>query len=131
MSAEEHLNEAKRLYRKALEEFERAKKEKDSDILRDACGKGWLSTLEATYALLTKKGVKEEELPTGSDRGRRYMVNKYAEEELRLYYFSLRDNFHIVGYYDGTIGFDEIERYLDDLNSYIRKVEELKTEGAS
>jgi hypothetical protein len=120
-----HLEEAIKLYQKAIEEFEKAKEKKDGMVLRDACGKGWLSTVEATYAILVKKGVKEEELPR-TDRGRRFMVNKYAERELRLYYFSLRDNLHVVGYYDGTLDFDEMGRYLDDLNLYIHKVEEIK-----
>lgn len=125
MSAEAYLEKAKKLYRKALEEFERAAERKDNNILRDSCAKGWLSTLEVTYALLIKKGVKEEELPKGSDRGRRYMINKYADKELRYIYFSLRDNLHIVGYYDGTIGFDEMGRYLDDVDMYIRRIEEI------
>ena len=127
MSDEGHLKEAKKLYQKAVEEFERAKEKTDGVVLRDACAKGWLSAMEGIYALFIKNGVKEEELPR-TDRGRRYMVNKYAEKELRLYYFSLRDNLHMVGYYDGTLGFDEMERYLGDLNLYIQKIEDIKTE---
>jgi len=119
------LKEAKKLYQKTVKEFEKAEGKNDGIVLRDACGKGWLSTIDATYALLAKKGVKEEELPTGGDRGRRYMVNKYGSEELRYIYFSLRDNLHIVGYYDGALDFEEMRRYLDDLNLYIQKIEEL------
>ena len=126
MRSENHLKKARMLYEKAVEEFRKAKEKKDGVVLRDASAKGWLSAIEATNSLFIKKGVKEEELPQ-ADRGRRYMVNKYAEKELRLYYFSLRDNLHIVGYYDGTLDFDEIERYLDDLDSYIKKIEGLKT----
>ena len=130
MSTENHhLKEAKKLYQKALEEFEKAEEKNDDIVLRDACGKGWLSTIEATYALLVKKGIKEEELPKGGDRGRRYMVHKYAERELKLYYSSLRDDLHIEGYYEGTLSFEEMERNLDDLNLYIKKIEEL--EGGS
>jgi hypothetical protein len=77
-----HLEEARKRYQKAVEEFEIAKEKKGGMILRDACGKGWLSTVEATYAILVKNGVKEEELPR-TDRGRKFMVNKYAERELR------------------------------------------------
>jgi len=125
MSTENHhLEKAKKLYQKTVEEFEKAKSESDGMVLRDACAKGWLSTLEATYALLVKKGVKEEELPK-ADRGRRYMVHKYAEKELELYYFSLRDNLHIEGYYNGSLAFDEVQIRLDDLNFYIQKIEQL------
>ena len=129
MSTENHhLKEAKKLYQKALEEFEKAKGKSDGILLRDACGKGWLSTIEATYALLVERGVKDKELPKG-DRGRRFMVNKYFERELRPYYFFLREEFHIEGYYEGSLDFDEVQIRLEDLNLYIQKIEEL--EGVS
>ena len=129
MSTENHhLKEAKKLYQKALEEFEKAEEKSDRVVLRDACAKGWLSVIEATYAFLVKKGVKEEELPK-ADRGRRYMVNKYFEREFRPYYFFLRDEFHIEGCYEGSLDFDEVQIRLEDLNLYIQKIEEL--EGVS
>jgi len=59
MSAEEHLREAKRLYRKSWEEFERAREKKDPDILRDACAKGWFSVIEATDAVFAKGGQRK------------------------------------------------------------------------
>lgn len=125
MNAEDHLKEAKRLYQKTLEEFERAKKGEDSTILRDACGKGWLATQEVTYALLVRKGVNEEELPR-SDRGRRFMILKYGERELRRFYFSLRERLHIEGYYDGLLSFEEMKECLEELNLYIQKIEEFR-----
>ena len=125
MSAEEHLEEAKKLYRKALEELEMAEEKEDGIVLRDACGKGWLSTIETANALLVKKGIKDEELPR-AERGRRYMIFKHGSKEFRLLYLSLRDSLHIQGYYDGTVNFDEMKEYLDDLNLYIQKIEELK-----
>lgn len=127
MGPDGHLTEARDLYHKALEEFERAQAGKDGTLLRDACGKGWLATMEATYGLLLKKGIKEEELPK-TDRGRRYTVFKHAERELRLLYQALRNSLHIEGYYDGSLGFDEVEGSLVDLNLYIRKTEELETQ---
>jgi len=128
MSIDKHITEAKKLYRKALEEFHRATSSKDGTLLRDACGKGWLATMEAANVLLLKKGIKEEKLPK-TDRGRRYLVFKYAERELELLYQALRNNLHIEGYYDGSLGFDEVERHLDDLKLYIQKIEELETQG--
>ena len=124
MSAEEHLQEAKKLRQKAGEEFEKARDKNDSTVLRDACAKGWLSAIEATNALFLKKGVKEEELPQ-TDRGRRYMVYKYAEEELEFLYKLLRSDLHIEGYYDGVLSFEEVEKDLDRLDRYIQRIEEL------
>ena len=122
MCAANHLKEAKELYQKAVEEFNRAKEKGDSTLLRDACAKGWLSAVEATQAIFTKKGVKEEELPK-ADRGRRFMVYKYVERDLSLYYFSLRESLHIEGYYNGSLEFNAVKRHLEDLNLYIQKVE--------
>lgn len=76
-------------------------------------------------ALLLKKGFREEDLPE-SERGRRYLVHKYGGKELELYYLSLRDAFHIQGYYDGMIEFEEMEGYLEYLDSYIKKVGEIR-----
>jgi uncharacterized protein (UPF0332 family) len=76
-----HLEKARKLYQKALEEFETAKEKRDGVVLRDACAKGWLSAIEAANALLIKKGVKEEELPK-AERERRYMVFKHGSKEL-------------------------------------------------
>jgi hypothetical protein len=78
--------------------------------------------------MLSKRGVKEEELPK-FDRGRGYMVFKYAEEEIELLYKTLRNDLHVEGYYEGSLGFDEVRRDLDRLSTYIQKIEELKTEA--
>ncbi len=126
MSEEQlHLEDAKKLYRKAVEEFEIAREKSDRIFLCDACAKGWLSAIEATYALVLKKGVEEEEL-LKTDWGRRYMVHRYAEKELELYYFSLRDNLHIECYYERALDFDEVQIQLNDLKYYIEKIEELE-----
>jgi hypothetical protein len=45
-----------------MEGFEKARK-KDGALLRDACGKGWLSAIETADALLFKKGISQENLP--------------------------------------------------------------------
>jgi len=87
--ARRHLNEAEKLFQKAFEEFEVAREKNDSTHLRDACAKGWLSAVEATNALLVKRGVSEDRLPK-SERGRRYMVFKYADRELRHLYLAIR-----------------------------------------
>jgi len=120
-----HLEDAKKLYRKAVEEFEIAREKNDRIFLCDACAKGWLSAIEATYALLVKKGVKEEELHR-TDWGRRRMVYRYVEKELEWLYFSLRDNLHIECYYERSLDFDEVQIRLDDLKYYIEKIEELE-----
>jgi len=122
--ARRHLEEAEKLFQKAFEEFEVAREKNDSTHLRDACAKGWLSAVEATNALLVKRGVSEDRLPK-SERGRRYMVFKHADRELRRLYLAIRDSLHIQGYYDETLNFDEMSEYLNDLYVYIRKIKEI------
>jgi len=122
------LSRGKDLYCKSLEELERAEGGKDGTLLRDACAKGWLATMEVTHGLRSKILIKEEELPK-TDQSRRYMVFKHAERELELVYKGLRNDLHIEGYYDASLGFDEVERRLDDLNLYIQKIEELGIQG--
>ena len=125
MSEEQsHLEDAKKLCGKAVEEFEIAREKSDRVFLCDACAKGWLSAIEATYALLLKKGVKEEEL-LKTDWGRRYIVHRYAGRELKWLYFSLRDNLHIECYYERALDFDEVQMQLDELKYYIEKIEEV------
>jgi uncharacterized protein (UPF0332 family) len=120
-SEDKYIEKAKEFLELAKLEFERAKRENNLKILQDACGKCWLAAIEATYAFLLKKGIKEEELPK-TDRGRAYMISKYGDKELKLYYFSLRHRFHIDGYYDGLLSFDEFATELDDLKFYIEKI---------
>jgi len=54
------------------------------------------------------------------------MMHRYAEKELKLYYFSLRDNLHIECYYERSLDFDEVQIQLNDLKYYIEKIEELE-----
>jgi len=37
----------------------------------------------------------------------------------------LRDRVHIEGYYEGTLDFDEMPEYLDDIKEYIKSIEKL------
>jgi hypothetical protein len=57
------------------------------------------------------------------DRGRSFVVDKYAQRELRYIYYSLREGLHIESYYDGSSGFDELRMCLDDMNLHIRNIE--------
>ena len=49
--ARRHLEEAEKLFQKAVEEFEVAREKNDSTYLSDVCVKGWLSALETTPLL--------------------------------------------------------------------------------
>jgi hypothetical protein len=53
--SDRHLERAKEFLKISEEEAERAEREKNTKLLQDACAKGWLAAIEATYASLQRK----------------------------------------------------------------------------
>ena len=98
--------------------------------LRNACGTGWLATLEATNCYFLMQGIPEEQLPD-NDRGGKYFVGRYMDRAMRVAFLEMRETFHIDGYYEGTIGFDEMSRYLDELEEYIDSIAAFASNGAT
>ena len=123
-SIDSRLSLARELLQVARDEFARAEEAKGRSVLiglRNACGKGWLAALEATNHYFLMQGIPEEQLPD-NDRGRKYFVGRYMNREMRVSFLEMRETFHIDGYYEGTIGFDEMSRYLDELEEYINSI---------
>lgn len=118
------LNLSRELLQAARDEFDRATEARGGAAvigLRNACGKGWLATLEAIKVHFLKQGVPESELPD-TDRGRRYFAGRYMHRELAKTYIYLRQTFHIDGYYEGILEFDDLPRYLDELAEFIESI---------
>lgn len=116
---------ARELLQAAREEFARAEEAKGGAAvigLRNACGKGWLATLEALNAYFLGQGVSEQELPD-NDRRRRYLAARYMDRNLRRAYIDMRQTFHIDGYYEGIVEFDDMPRYLEELEEFIESIE--------
>ena len=90
--------------------------------LRNSCGKGWLAVLEAVNAYFVGQGIADSELPD-THRGRRYFAAKYMSREMRRAFDSLRQTFHIDGYYDGIVEFEDMPGYFEDLAEFIDWVE--------
>lgn len=112
---------ARELLQAAREEFARAEEAKGGTAvigLRNSCGKGWLATLEALNAYFLNQGVSEGELPD-NDRGRNYFTGRFMDRDLRRAYIDMRQTFHIDGYYEGTVEFDDMPRYLGELEEFI------------
>ena len=122
---EDRIRQARNLLEAARAEFENAQEAKGGaavTTLRNSCGKGWLAIIEAVNAFLVKQGVTEEDLPE-TDRGRRYFVASNMNREMRRAFIDLRQTFHIDGYYDGNVGFDDMPGYLEELEEFIDQVE--------
>ena len=130
---DDRLNLARDLLQAARDEFARAEEAKGGAAvigLRNACGKGWLAALEATNTYFLMQGVPESELPE-NDRGRRYFVGTYMDRDMRRAYIDMRQTFHVEGYYEGIVEFDDMPRYFGELDEYISDIQEGGRNGSS
>ena len=119
------LNLARDLLQAARDEFARAEEAKGGAAvigLRNSCGKGWLATVEAINAHFLNQGVAETELPE-KERGRRFFVSRHMNREMRRDYDSLWKTFHVDGYYEGIVEFDEMPERFEDLEEFIAAIE--------
>ena len=119
------LNLARELLQAARDEFGRAEEAKGGAAvigLRNSCGKGWLATVEAINAHFLNQGVVESELPD-KERGRRFFVSRYMDREMRRAYSEFWKTFHVDGYYEGIVEFDEMPERFDELEEFIEAIE--------
>ena len=124
---------ARELLEVARDEFAKAEEAKGGAAvigLRNACGKGWLAALEATNYYFLMQGVPESELPQ-NDRGRYFFVGQRMERELRRAYIEMRQTFHIFGYYEGILEFENVPRYFGELEGYINDIEAAGRNGTA
>lgn len=119
------LNLARELLQAARDEFARAEEARGGAAvigLRNSCGKGWLATVEAINAHFLNQGVAESELPD-KERGRRFFVSRYMSREMRRNYNDLWKTFHVDGYYEGIVEFDEMPERFEELEEFIEAIE--------
>ena len=119
------LNAARDLLQAAHDEFSRAEDAQGGAAvigLRNSCGKGWLAVVEAINAHFLNQGVPESELPD-KERGRRFFVSRYMSREMRRSYNDLWKTFHVDGYYEGIVEFDEMQDRFEELEEFIEDIE--------
>ena len=119
------LNLDRELLQAARDEFARAEEARGGAAvigLRNSCGKGWLATLEAMNAHFLNQGMAESELPD-KERERRSLVRRCMERELGKSYSSLWKTFHVDGYSEGIVEFDEMPDRFDELEEFIDAIE--------
>ena len=129
---EDRLQMARELLRVARDEFARAEEAKGREAvigLRNACGKGWLAALEATNCYFLMQGVPDSELPQ-NDRGRYFFAGRYMNQGMVKSYIYVRQIFHINGYYDGIVEFDDMPRHFGELQDYISEIEASGVNGS-
>ncbi len=119
------LNAARELLQAARDEFADAEEARGGAAvigLRNSCGKGWLAVVEAINAHFLNQGVSESELPD-KERGRRFFVSRYMNREMRKSYDSMWKTFHVDGYYEGIVEFDEMQERFEELEEFIQSIE--------
>ena len=83
--------------------------------------------LGASYPFLLTRDVSEEELPH-KDHGKRYLVQTYMDCEVRRAYADICKSFHVDGYYDSIVDFDEMPARLDELEQSIDSIAASRSE---
>ena len=129
---EDRLNLARELLQVARDEFARAEEARGGAAvigLRNACGKGWLAALEATNCYFLMQGLPVSELPQ-NDRGRYFFAGRYMDRAMVKNYIFIRQIFHINGYYDGIVEFDDMPRHFTELEEYINGIEAVGQNGS-
>jgi hypothetical protein len=121
-----YLDDARVLYREALNELERWRQTQDEAVLRDAAEKGWGAVTQATNDLLDTYGRKA---PRGTG-ARRSELLALERQDRQLRSLRLQDRFssaevvlHLDCFYDGTcpaslvteIVVERVKEYLDDV----------------
>jgi hypothetical protein len=122
------IEEARKFYKKAEEEFIKAREVLDEASIRQSAEKGWISVGEATNALFIKKGLK---LPKGT-RKREEMLFDLQDKDKKLSKLNLGEKFshllrslHIDCFYDGDVSVKRVQRDLRKVNEYIKTIEVL------
>ena len=129
---EDRLNLARELVQVAKVEFAKAEETKGREAvigLRNACVKGWLAALEATNCYFLMRGLTESELPQ-KDRGRYYFAGQLMNRAMVKDYINIRQMFHINGYYEGIVEFEDMPRHFSELEAYINDIEASGLNGA-
>ena len=83
--------------------------------------------LESSYAFFLMRDVSEEELPHKA-QGKRYLVQTYMDCEMRHAYADMWKSFHVDGYHDSIVDFDEMPALLDELEEFIESIAASRSE---
>lgn len=121
------LKLAEKFYKKSLEEYKKAKRQKDDLLFRNAAEKAWNAVVQATDYFIEKMSGKKAK----SHSSRRKILSEIEEkyDELKKYYFfdrfMARCHFlHELCLYEGVYTEDELRDELEKVKTYIGNVTE-------
>jgi hypothetical protein len=125
---EQFIIEAEGFNEEAIKELERAGREKNAILFRDACEKGWNAVIQATNALFLKRNLPL--VKSHWERRKRLEELESSDatvEDLGLFdRFSARDHhLHEQGFYEGIVDVTTLERELKKVSKYIQDIKGL------
>ncbi|MFQ6054967.1 MAG: hypothetical protein ACE5J3_03175 [Methanosarcinales archaeon] len=125
--------EARKIYSKAIEEFERGMMYNDRIIIRDSAEKAWLSAVKAIDALIDSEGY---EIPfgAGAHEFRNTVLSNWGEEDTeirRLYddFILIRERLHGNCFYYGICHKNQTEEEINKVKGFIDKIENILDGG--
>ncbi len=122
------FREAEEVFRKAMEEYHEAARERDRIKLRDACEKGWLATVKLIDALLVSRGYKPAE--SHSDRRNKlWEIQKIDEKISKLEFYDRLGArsywLHVQGFYEGSLDENAVIVELMKVKELIEDVKQI------
>lgn len=116
-----YLDEANEWYSIALKEFKEAEATQDEKTAIQVCEKSYKALLKSIHAFFIRKGLSEEELPK-TLRGIYFFLGRYATREQRKDFGRLYYEFHIRGFHEGFINFDDLKENLAEVGEFIARI---------
>ena len=108
---EQIIREAEEIFSKAMKEYHEATEERDRVKLRDACERGWLTTVKLIDALLVSRGYK----PAHSHSDRRSKLWEIQGKDEKIKKLGFYDRLgarsywlHVQGFYEGSLDEDAV-----------------------
>lgn len=123
-----YLLQARKFYSASLEEFLQGRKKEDEIQIRQAAEKGWGAAVQATNALLVRRGIK---VPRGTAK-REELLFDVEEKDKKIKELRLGERFshflrslHSECFYDGDVSVKRVDRDLRKVGEYIEAVAKL------
>lgn len=97
-----YLTQANELFHLSRKELNKAKRDNNVNLARDASGKAWIATTDAFKGFLLLQGISVSKLPK-SERQRHDLLAQYGDERMWELYTSIMGEIHQNAYYEGMI----------------------------
>jgi len=120
-SNKKYIEEAKKYFQIAVDEIQKSKQNGDIQYAVNGCEKGWLAFNIALDGYFVKNGIIVKGIPK-THKGKKLLLKKLGDNDIRNLYFKAMTILHIFGFYDRNPEFDEVDETLNDIKKLIDKL---------